>query len=102
MTGRIDPLELAKATLSLRPAGDGIFQVEACDHIIGQIISRRRSFGRVVWFWSLSGAHLPEAMDGAGSNASTLQGAKAALQSSLDVWLQTATGQRGGTSWSRQ
>lgn len=102
MTSRIDPDELAQATLSLMPVGDGVFQVEACGRIIGQVISRRRSFGRVVWFWSLSGPHLPEAMGGAGSNASTLQGAKAALKSSLEVGLQAATGRSGNTSWARQ
>ncbi len=102
MTRRLEAHELAHATLSLKPIGDSDFQVEACGLIVGQIIARRRTFGRVVWFWSLSGPHLPPTMGGAGSNATTLQGAKAALKSSLDVWLQSAMGQRGNIPWSRQ
>ncbi len=102
MTRRLEARELAHATLTLKPVGDRQFQVEACGLILGEIIARRRSFGRVVWFWSLSGPHLPEAVGGAGSNATTFEGAKAALKSCLDISLQAMTGPTGGIPWSRQ
>jgi hypothetical protein len=101
LTTCLETQELAHCTLSLRPVGDKDFQVIACDVTVGQIIARRRSFGRVAWFWSLSGPHLPPTMKGAGSNAMTLDGAKAALKSSLDAWLHSTTGQRGDIPWSR-
>ncbi len=96
---RLDADRLQRGQLSLAPLGAGEFQVLAAGLPAGQIISRRRSFGRVVWFWSLSGPHLPHAMDGAGSNAHTLGGAKAAIKSSFDAWLESATGQRGDLQW---
>ena len=38
-------------------------------------------------------------MDGAGSNAQTFDGAKAALKNAFDAWLMAATGQRGNIPW---
>lgn len=100
MTRRLEAQELAHATLSLMPVGEKQFQVEACGLTLGEIIARRRSFGRVVWFWSLSGPHLPETFGGAGSNATTFEGAKAALKSCLDAWLQSTAGLAAETAWS--
>ena len=101
LTRRLEAQELAHARLSLKPIGDKIFQVEACNVILGEIIARRRSAGRIVWFWSLSGPHLPQTMPGAGSNAMSFQSAKAALKSSIDTWLQS-TGQPGDIPWSTE
>ena len=102
MTRRLEAQDLTHAALSLNAVSDNNFQVVASGAVLGEIIARRRSFGRVVWFWSLSGPHLPESMQGSGSNATTLEGAKAALKSSLDSWLQSATGQPGDVQWSRK
>lgn len=91
--------EIGTGTLSLRPNGENDFQVQLCGMTVGQIIARRRSFGRAVWFWSLFAAHLPEAMGGAGSHASTLTGAKAAIKTTLDTRLKRAAGERGNVPW---
>jgi hypothetical protein len=98
-SGRLHASDLTAATLSLKPIGEKNYQVDVRDLPVGQIIARRRSFGRVVWYWSLHGPHLPQGMAGAGSNAHTLQGAKAAVKSAFDVWLHAATGQRGDIPW---
>lgn len=101
MARRIDVRDLANCTLSLKPVGENDFQVEACNAPVGQIIRRRGSFGRAVWFWSLSGPHIPETMSGAGSNAQTFEGARQAVKRTFDDWLRAATGQPGNEQWDR-
>lgn len=91
--------EIGAGTLSLRPNGENDFQVRLCGMTVGQIIARRRSFGRAVWFWSLFATHMPETMGGAGSHASTLAGAKAAIKTTLDTRLERTAGQRGNVPW---
>ena len=95
MVRRLEACDMANGILSLKPVGEGEFQVRICDAPVGQIMRRKRSFGRVVWFWSLSGPHIPETMIPAGSNAQTLDGAKLAIKRAFDFWLQSATGQPG-------
>lgn len=83
----------------MRPVSESEFRVEVDGLPVGQIIARRRSFGRVVWFWSLTGPHLPAAMEIAGSNAMTREGAKAAITSAFETWHRSTTGQPGGIRW---
>ncbi len=100
MPTRLDASDLAIGSLALAPVGENDLQVLACGLAVGQIMSRRRSFGRVVWFWSVSGPHIPETMALAGSNAQTLGGARQAVKRTFDAWLHTATGQPGNMPWS--
>lgn len=93
--------EIGAGTLSLRPNGENDFQVQLCGITVGQIIARRRSFGRAVWFWSLFATHMPETMGGAGSHASTLAGAKAAIKTTLDIGVNLMTGERGNIPWAK-
>lgn len=99
MARRLEVCDLANGILSMTPVGEGVFEVRVCDAPVGQIMRRKRSFGRVVWFWSISGPHMPETMDGAGSNAQTLEGAKLAVKRTFDSWLQSATGEPGNMLW---
>jgi hypothetical protein len=99
MARRLDVRDVANGALRLKPLGESEFQVQVCDVPVGQIIGRRRSFGRAVWFWSLSGPNIPETMGAAGSNAQTLEGAKQAVKRSFDAWVQSATGQSGNIAW---
>ena len=101
MARRLDVCDLANGTLSLKPVGEYDFQVEACDAPVGQIIGRKRSFGRVVWFWSLSGPHIPETMRAAGSNAQTFEGARQAVKRTFDDWLRSTTGQPSNIPWDK-
>lgn len=101
MARRLDVCDLANGTLTMKLVGENDFQVEACDAPVGQIIRRKRSFGRAVWFWSLSGPHIPETMNAAGSNAQTLDGAKQAVKRNFDDWLHSATGQPGNIPWDK-
>ena len=95
MASRLNANEWANGILSLAAMGENDFQVQVDGVPIGQIIARRRSFGRTISFWSISGPQIPESMGEAGSNAHTLDGAKAAVKHALDVWLESATGERG-------
>lgn len=99
MARRLDICALANGTLSMKPVGENDFQVQVCDVPVGQIMRRKRSFGRVVWFWSLSGPHIPETMSAAGSNAQTFEGARQAVKRTFDDWLRLATGQPGSIPW---
>jgi hypothetical protein len=101
MARRLDVCDLANGTLSMKPVGENDFQVQACDAPVGQIIRRKRSFGRAVWFWSLSGPNIPETMVAAGSNAQTLDGAKHAVKRTFDDWLRSTTGQPGNILWDK-
>ena len=96
---RLTKEEIGAGSLSLLPIGESDFQVQLCGVTVGQIIARRRSFGRVVWFWNLSASLMPETMGGAGSHASTLSGAKAAIKTTLDTRLKRAAGERGNVPW---
>lgn len=100
MTQRLSAPDLAIATLTLKQVGGDDYEVVAAGLVVGQIMARRRSFGRKVWFWSVAGPHLPETMAGAGSNAMSLGGAKAAVKSAFDTWLQSATGKPSDMAWS--
>jgi hypothetical protein len=101
MSGRLEASDLANGILSMKAVGESDFEVWACDAPVGQIMRRRRSFGRVVWFWSLSGPHMPETMGVAGSNAQTLEGAMLAIKRVFDSWLQSATGEPGNMLWDK-
>ena len=101
MARRLDVCDLANGTLAMKPVGENDFQVQACDAPVGQIICRKRSFGRAVWFWSVSGPNIPETMSAAGSNAQTLEGAKQAVKRIFDDWLRSATGQPGNILWDK-
>ena len=101
MARRLDVCDLASGTLAMKPVGENDFQVQACDASVGQIIRRKRSFGRAVWFWSVSGPNIPETMSAAGSNAQTLDGAKQAVKRAFDDWLRSATGQPGNIRWDK-
>lgn len=101
MPRRLDVNDFAHGALSLKPVGESDFQVQIGGLTVGQIMGRRRSFGRVVWFWSLSGPHIPETMAVAGSNAQTLAGAKQAIKRTFDAWLQRATGRHGDMTWEK-
>jgi hypothetical protein len=101
MAHRLDVCDLSSGALPLKPVGESDFQVEVCDAPVGQIIRRKRSFGRVVWFWSLSGPHIPETMSAAGSNAQTFEGARQAVKRAFDDWLRLATGQPGNILWDK-
>ncbi len=101
MARRLDVCDLANGSLSMKPVGENDFQVQVCGAPVGQIIRRKRSFGRAVWFWSLSGPHIPETMNVAGSNAQTLDGAKQAVKRTFDDWLRSATGQPANIPWDK-
>ena len=101
MARRLEVSDVACGTLSLKAVGESDFQVQVCGLTVGQIMGRKRSFGRAVWFWSLSGPHLPETMDAAGSNAQTLGGAKQAIKRLFDAWLQSTTGQPANLAWEK-
>lgn len=101
MVGRLGFSDVEHGALALKPVGESEFHVELCGVTVGEIMRRKRSFGRAVWFWSLSGPHIPATMTGAGSNAQTLGGAQQAIKRLFDAWLQSATGRTGNMVWQK-
>lgn len=64
--------------------------MKVLDHIIGRVVAKHVTGGRLVWFWMLTGIHLPIQFQPSHGATSTEIDATAALEAKFKIWLEWA------------
>lgn len=83
----VDPAAFEGQPLFLKRSATDDYAVVVKDMVAGRIILQPRSFGRAVWFWTVTGPYLPDQLRPGNGEAETLDGARAAFRAKFDKWL---------------
>ena len=65
----------------------------------GRIMCRLRSFGEVVWTWSITGPYVPPELQPASGDCAPIDEAKAAFRAKFEAWRNWALGERRAAAW---
>jgi hypothetical protein len=68
-------------TLTLKRIGQDDYAVMAGSRTAGRIMAKPKAFGESVWFWTVTGPHIPVALHPSNGETETFDAAKAAYRS---------------------
>ena len=83
---RIDAARLHGKTLMLKRIGADDYAVTIASLTAGRIMAKPVSFGRVVWFWSITGPYLAPAQQPGHGETGGLEAAKGCFKAAFDKW----------------
>lgn len=86
----VEPISLEDQPVSKECIGANDYVMKVHDHVVGRVVARRVTGGRVVWMWMLTGIHLPIQLQPSHGAAKTEADAEAAFRSKFDAWLSWA------------
>lgn len=87
MTFYLDPDTLEGQQLTLDAIGAEDYSVRVNENVVGGIVAKTNSGESVVWFWTITGPHLPIDMRPSHGETDTLVEAKTAFRAKYDRWL---------------
>ena len=98
----VDPEHLANRPWTMRrtwPDARDDFVVLVDGLSAGRIMCSARSFGEIVWFWSITGPYVPPELQPARGDCATIDEAKAAFRAKFEAWRRWAQGEGRAATW---
>ena len=90
MSTLLDPVSLEDQPIDRQGIGTNDFVLKVLDHIIGRVVAKHVTGGRLIWFWMLTGIHLPIQLQPSHGATGTEIDSTAALEAKFRAWLDWA------------